>query len=63
MPYTETFEPIRPLHGEWKTTESYKMLFGEGCRVFYGWSGWPSHSYSSFGNESEYGLPKPPLIF
>jgi len=49
---TKTFEPTRPIYGEWNTTEAYQMLFG-GWRVFYGWSHWPSYSYSTFGTEHD----------
>ncbi len=49
---TVTYEPIRPIYGEWKTTEAYKLLFG-GYRVFYGWSEWPSYSYSTFGTDKD----------
>jgi len=49
---TKTFEPTRPIYGEWNTTEAYQMLFG-GWRVFYGWSHWSSYSYSTFGTEHD----------
>jgi hypothetical protein len=45
---SKTYEPIRPLYGAWAIAEAYKVLFG-GWRVFYGWSYWPSYSYSDFG--------------
>lgn len=54
IPYVVgTVEPIRPIFGNGKIIEGAKIVLGGGYRVFYGWTNYPSYSYTTFGTETD----------